>query len=226
MIFNSDSASRASFVVLCALVSSFFAGAPLSAHAADCNAVLANLSQETNLSVLDDCKDQFWDQGKLDEFVALSYRCIDLDPNYEVDYEMINWVRLSQYVNELIAAHGAPLPDGDSKVIEAKQIYEQGAPRFKNDPTYFLDVGTTDMNIAFRNNIVEIFPVSLDAFERAETAATQAGNTALIIRARLDIGHNYRYAGQKDLAIAAYRRVLLLDPQNPVALHYIALLGG
>jgi cytochrome c-type biogenesis protein CcmH/NrfG len=57
-------------------------------------------------------------------------------------------------------------------------------------------------------------------------AYENATNDKEKVRSLLNLGHSYRMQKENELAVATYRRVLEVDPNNRPAQNYIRILSG
>jgi tetratricopeptide (TPR) repeat protein len=194
---------------------------------ARCESLSSNPNQTRDLEPLHYCMDFYWHSPGYDvgfnKMIRLGYRVITLDRGDVETITTVAWLLYSKWVAFKIGSENA-VPEDEGKMREALALLDRYSKYSENrsNPEYFLSAGHL-LSPAARYYLPELYALVIEYFERADVLADTLKQK---VRARLDIGHAYRLSKDAPRAIAAYERVLEVDPTNAVALRCIKELRG
>jgi tetratricopeptide (TPR) repeat protein len=190
--------------------------------ASTCQAALQNLAQVTDIDLLNDCMEYYWHHGdeenppgSYNNTIALGRRWVQVDPQATQTYTVVAWLLWSKWVTW--SNHPEQMPDGATKAQEAIDLLLVGRAANSTDGDYHLDCGNTILPLA-KFHLPQYYPFVEKSFQLADQYFT---DPAKKVRTRLNLGHTYRYENKKAEAIAAYKSVLEIDPNNTVAIRYL-----
>ena len=183
-----------------------------------CQKALSHLSQVYSLDLLAQCQDFYWHNGDLDapagsfnNIIKLGYRYIALAPDAHEQYGNMAWLLWSKWCT--YNRDHAQMPDGATKLEEAKQLLFSGRRANPNDADYFFE--SANMFFMMTNYSPELVAEAIADYKRTDELTIQI--TQPKIRSRLNIAHLLRKGGDIPNAIVWYKRVLEIDPTNKVA---------
>ncbi len=192
-----------------------------------CERALARLEQVRDTKLLTECMDYYFRNGDQDEppgsfnkVIRLGYRVLDVDPTARDIYSDVAWLLYSKF--STWGTEPAKMPDGEGKDREAVALFERGRRYLDRDPLFHKSAGDTIWPLA-QYHKAEYYPFVIEEYERVDSLSTDKD---LRVRVRLNLGHIHRKLEKKDEAIAWYRKVLELEPNNSVALKYLSQLEG
>lgn len=193
-----------------------------AAEAAYCQKVMDRLDRVTDQDQLARCTDFYWHNagyenppGSFNNVIRIGYRIIALDPQATSTYTGIAWLLWSKWVTW--KKNPENMPDGETKADESIALLMRGRKANPTNAEYHLDAAQTIEPFA-RHHQPARNAFVLESYALADRYAQV---DSIKIRARLSTGHVLRRLGEKEKALRSYEAVLVLDPQNRVALRCI-----
>lgn len=193
-----------------------------------CDRLIRDLAHSRDLTGIARCQEFYFQNpdadvpaGSFNRLVALGYRYLAIDPHAVTQYGDLSWVLWSKWTSW--RQDPALMPDGKDRLREATDLLLKGRRLNPSNPAYHFEAAGRFFTMAYSYS-PELTPLAIESYELTDHYLPQT--TPVKIRARLQIGHIYRWLGNKPAAIAAYQRVLEIDPNNKVAESAIAKLVG
>lgn len=200
-------------------------GVAFQADLPTCQNAVNNVARITDISLLNDCMDFFWHNGdaenppgSFNNQITLGERWVQLDPQATQTYTVVAWLLWSKFATW--QHDPKQMPDGATKAQEAIDLLLVGRRANPTDADYHLDCGETMLGLA-KFHAPQYYSFVEDSYKLADRYFT---DPAKKVRARLNLGHTYRYENKIPDAIDAYESVLAIDPNNVVAQRYLAIL--
>jgi tetratricopeptide (TPR) repeat protein len=138
-----------------------------------------------------------------------------LEPQAASTYCDTAWLLWSRWVSWKRDHEAMPVGEGGDKAAHALLL--KGRQANLDSAPYHINAGMTMWGVATYHDAT-YYDFVLDSFHLAEE---HAADMKTLIQARLLVGHAYRKMDKPDEAIAAYRRVLDVDPQHEIATRLI-----
>jgi tetratricopeptide (TPR) repeat protein len=152
--------------------------------------------------------EDYWHRGRYDDVIAICYRIVDLDPAFEDVYLSAAWLIWSKKTPQAYKEAAALYERGISANPDSWEIpYECGA-------FFYL----WHMRLAKKMTPPQAAKAAVPYLRRAARLVDR-GNASKEDRVKVwrAFGHALRTAGQRDAAIRVFKRVLEINPTDPVA---------
>ncbi len=190
-----------------------------------CEAMMPRVATTTDVDLLYTCANFYWHHPQFDRTPAYAKeikiyrRLLEVDPSNIDNYSLLSWFLWSDWVTW--KKDPKKMPGGKNLAAEAVKVLENGAKVHPKDGDYYYKAAQIIEPLA-RHYLPEDYAFVIKNYLLADQFANRA---YLKTQSRLFIACIYRDQKKPKQAVAWYRKVLEVDPQNRDALLNLKELG-